>query len=159
MYSTRWQTSKRQYGVRMERNVSIPVRAGFTLDCHIARPDAPGKFPAIVSIHPFDNDRQFEPMMPKGHQGIAQLRDTAPRRADPEQAQIDHAGGSEDCGYREDMKRLRRRHDPQLILQDFAQRRVGKPIGERAEHGEPLTQGGYSIRKKSNSAKNWNLFH
>ncbi len=65
MYSTRWQTSKRQYGVLMERNVSIPVSAGFTIDCHIVRPDAPGKFPAIASIHPFDNDRQFEPKMPK----------------------------------------------------------------------------------------------
>lgn len=65
MLSTRWQTSKRQYGVRLERNVSIPVSAGFTIDCHIARPDAPGRFPAIASIHPFDNDRQFESMMPK----------------------------------------------------------------------------------------------
>lgn len=65
MFSTRWETSKRRYGVKFERNVPVPVRAGFTLDCHIVRPDAPGQFPVIASIHPFDNDGQFEPKMPK----------------------------------------------------------------------------------------------
>jgi predicted acyl esterase len=65
MFSTRWATSAREHGVVMERNVAIPVRAGFTIDCHIVRPDGPGRFPVIASIHPFDNDRQFEPAMPK----------------------------------------------------------------------------------------------
>jgi predicted acyl esterase len=65
MFTTRWATSPREHGVVFERNVSIPVRAGFNIDCHIVRPDGPGRFPVIVSIHPFDNDRQFEPAMPK----------------------------------------------------------------------------------------------
>ena len=65
MFSKTWETSKRQYEPVLERNVAIPVRAGFTIDCNIARPDSDGKFPAIVSIHPFYNEPQFEPMMPR----------------------------------------------------------------------------------------------
>lgn len=65
MYTIQSQTSPRQYEPLFGRNVSIPVRAGFDIDAHIVRPDAPGRFPAIVSIHPFENDRQFEPIIPK----------------------------------------------------------------------------------------------
>ena len=65
MFSKTWETSKRQHQPVLERNVAIPVRAGFTIDCTIARPDANGKFPAIVSMHPFYNEPQFEPMMPR----------------------------------------------------------------------------------------------
>lgn len=65
MYTLKGHTSPRQYGVRFERNVSIPVSAGFNIDCHIVRPDGPGRFPVIASIHPFDNDGQFVAKMPK----------------------------------------------------------------------------------------------
>jgi uncharacterized protein len=65
MLSTRWETSKRRFKPVHERNVAIPVRAGITIDCRIVRPDTPGRFPVIASMHPFDNDRQFEPKMPK----------------------------------------------------------------------------------------------
>ena len=65
MFSKAWQTSKRQYEPVLERNVAIPVRAGFTIDCTIARPDSNKKFPAIVSMHPFHNEQQFEPLMPR----------------------------------------------------------------------------------------------
>ena len=65
MFSKTWETSKRQYEPVLERNVAIPVRAGFTIDCTIARPDSNEKFPAIVSMHPFHNEQQFEPMMPR----------------------------------------------------------------------------------------------
>jgi len=65
MLSTKWETSKRRYEPIRERHVTIPVRAGFTIDCEIVRPDSKERFPAIVSMHPFPNDQQFEPMMPK----------------------------------------------------------------------------------------------
>ena len=65
MFSTKWETSKRQYEPIRQRNVVIPVRAGFTIDCDIVRPNAKEKFPVIVTIHPLNNDAQFEPMMPE----------------------------------------------------------------------------------------------
>lgn len=64
MYTVKTQTSKRQYGIVHERDVAIPVRAGFTLDADIFRPDSNEKFPAILSIHPFDKAKNIEPMIP-----------------------------------------------------------------------------------------------
>ncbi|MBW2065973.1 MAG: CocE/NonD family hydrolase [Deltaproteobacteria bacterium] len=64
MFSKRWETSKRQYEIVHERNVPIPVRAGFTIDCDIFRPDSREKFPAILCFFPFPKERQFEPIMP-----------------------------------------------------------------------------------------------
>ena len=49
-----WETSKRRYGIVHERNVSIPVSAGFTLDCDVLRPDAPGTFPCLAGFFPFE---------------------------------------------------------------------------------------------------------
>lgn len=42
MFSTKWQTSKRQYGIVHERDVAVPVSAGFSIDCDILRPAAAG---------------------------------------------------------------------------------------------------------------------
>jgi hypothetical protein len=39
MFSAKWQTSRRQYGAVHERDVAVPVSAGFTIDCDILRPD------------------------------------------------------------------------------------------------------------------------
>ena len=41
--------------VRLEFNVRIPMRDGVTLSADIYRPDAPGKFPVILSRTPYDN--------------------------------------------------------------------------------------------------------
>jgi predicted acyl esterase len=64
MFSTKWETSKRQYNVIEERNVAIPVSAGFNIDCDIFRPDSSAKFPAILCIFPFHKDAQSKPIMP-----------------------------------------------------------------------------------------------
>ena len=66
MFSQTWATSPRRYGIVHERHVSIPVAAGFTLDAEVFRPDAPGRFPAIVGAHPYLQDDQIAPMMPIG---------------------------------------------------------------------------------------------
>jgi len=65
MYRLNGATSPRKYKPIIERNVKIPVRAGFEIDCHIARPEGDGQFPVIASIHPFDNEGQFKGSMPK----------------------------------------------------------------------------------------------
>jgi predicted acyl esterase len=66
MFSTKWQTSPRQYGVTIERDVAIPVRSGVTLDSDIFRPDAAGKFPAILAVHAYSKAAQSAQMLPEG---------------------------------------------------------------------------------------------
>jgi predicted acyl esterase len=65
LFSTDWTTSPRQYNVITERDVRVPVDDGITLDCDIFRPDAPGKFPVILTASPYDKAAQSEPMVPK----------------------------------------------------------------------------------------------
>jgi putative CocE/NonD family hydrolase len=64
MFSTKWETSKRQYDIIHERNVAIPVRAGFTLDCDILRLDSAERFPAILCLFPFYKEDQIKSIMP-----------------------------------------------------------------------------------------------
>ena len=64
VFSTKWETSKRQYNIIDERNVAIPVRAGFDIDCDIFRPDSGGRFPAILCLFPFHKEDQTRPIMP-----------------------------------------------------------------------------------------------
>src|ERR1700680_4528722 len=66
MFSTKWQTSPRQYGVTIERDVAIPVRSGVTLDSDIFRPRATGKFPALLAVHAYSKAAQSAQMMPEG---------------------------------------------------------------------------------------------
>jgi len=65
MFSTDWETSKREYGVIIERDVRIPVDTGISLDSDIFRPDAPGKFPVILTASPYEKEAQSTPMVPK----------------------------------------------------------------------------------------------
>lgn len=64
MLSTKWETSKRKYDIIHEKNVAIPVRAGFIIDCDIFRPDSNEKFPAILCFFPFSKENQIRSIMP-----------------------------------------------------------------------------------------------
>ncbi|MGB9660760.1 MAG: CocE/NonD family hydrolase [Moorellaceae bacterium] len=65
MFSVKWQTSKREYGIIHERDVTIPVSAGFNIDCDILRPDAPGRrFPVILCMSPYAKSDLIKPLMP-----------------------------------------------------------------------------------------------
>jgi hypothetical protein len=66
MFSTKWRTSPRQHGVTIERDVAIPVRDGVTLDSDIFRPDAEGKFPALLAVHAYSKAAQSAQMLPEG---------------------------------------------------------------------------------------------
>jgi predicted acyl esterase len=66
MFSTKWQTSSRQHGVKIERDVAIPVRDGVTLDSDIFRPDGDGKFPALLAVHAYAKPPQSMEIMPIG---------------------------------------------------------------------------------------------
>jgi predicted acyl esterase len=64
MFSTRWHTSPRQYGIVHERDVAIPVGAGITLDADIFRPDAPGRFPVVLGVHAYSKADQLVELTP-----------------------------------------------------------------------------------------------
>jgi hypothetical protein len=62
MFTKKWRTSERKYGIISERDVKIRMRDGVTLDADIFRPDAKGKFPAICGFHIFRKDFQSAPV-------------------------------------------------------------------------------------------------
>jgi len=69
MFSTDWQTSPRNYGVTIERDVHIPVAKGITLDSDIFRPNEGGRFPAILAVHPYNKVDQSLEIMPVAFSG------------------------------------------------------------------------------------------
>lgn len=66
MFTTDWALSPRQYGLKHDRDIAVPVCSGETLDSDIFRPDAPGKFPVILSVHAYSKSDQTAPLTPIG---------------------------------------------------------------------------------------------
>ena len=66
MFTKKWSTSKREYGLREERDIRITMSDSVKLDADIFRPDAPGKFPAILGVHCYNKALQTDPIMPAG---------------------------------------------------------------------------------------------
>ncbi len=69
MFSQKWQTSPRQYGVTIERDVRVPVGKGISIVADIFRPDAPGKFPVLLTMSPYNRVEQGMEMVPQGFPG------------------------------------------------------------------------------------------
>lgn len=59
-----WVTSERLFGVRVERDVAVPMKDGVRLLCDVFRPDADGRFPAILGCHPYHRLGQTAPIRP-----------------------------------------------------------------------------------------------
>jgi predicted acyl esterase len=66
VFSTDWQTSPRQYGITIERNIDIEVAPGIALKADIYRPDVTGRFPALLALSPYSKEAQGAAMMPVG---------------------------------------------------------------------------------------------
>jgi predicted acyl esterase len=66
MFSKGWETSKRQHHIISESNVFIPMSDGVHIDADVFRPDSPGRFPAILGVHPYEKKLQTDAMMPQG---------------------------------------------------------------------------------------------
>ncbi len=64
MFSPRWRTSARKYGVLAETDVKVPLSDGVKLSCDVFRPDSKGKFPAILGFHCYHPGGQSGPIMP-----------------------------------------------------------------------------------------------
>jgi len=65
VFGKTWQTSERTYGITAERGIRIRLRDRTELHADIFRPDAPGKFPAILGFHPYDLEAQSAPIRPR----------------------------------------------------------------------------------------------
>lgn len=64
MISNNWKTSERKYSVIVERDIKVPVSDGTKLNADIFRPDGQGKFPAILTVHSYNQSMQSAPIMP-----------------------------------------------------------------------------------------------
>lgn len=58
------QVSKREYGIISERDIKVAMRDGVKLNFNVFRPDAGGKFPALVALAPFNLDYQEDYIWP-----------------------------------------------------------------------------------------------
>jgi predicted acyl esterase len=50
--------SKPEYGIKEERGIMVATRDGTKLSINIFRPDAPGKFPALLALSPYGKEEQ-----------------------------------------------------------------------------------------------------
>jgi predicted acyl esterase len=56
--------SKRQYGIVAERDVFVPVSDGVSINVDVFRPDSDGKFPALLSMSPYNKEAQSDRIWP-----------------------------------------------------------------------------------------------
>jgi predicted acyl esterase len=66
MFTKKWELSRRKYGIVTERSVTIPMSDGVSIDVDLFRPEGPGKFPALLGVHPYEKALQSAPIMPTG---------------------------------------------------------------------------------------------
>lgn len=66
MIAKKWKVSERQYSITEQRHVAIAMSDGIKIDANVFRPDSPGKFPALLGVHPYDNELQTAPIHPAG---------------------------------------------------------------------------------------------
>ncbi len=59
------QASQPVYEVKTEKNVYVKARDGVRLACDIYRPDADGKFPALLGMSPYGKDKEAIKVPPK----------------------------------------------------------------------------------------------
>ena len=62
MFTTKWSTSERKYGVIVDRDVKVRMLDGTLLDGNIFRPDSAERFPVILGAHAYNKDLQSPPL-------------------------------------------------------------------------------------------------
>jgi len=67
--STKNEGSKPMYRVKTEANIYVKMRDGVRLACDIYRPDAEGKFPALLAMGPYGKEGQVLNIPPKPFSG------------------------------------------------------------------------------------------
>ena len=66
MFTRKWSTSERKYGVAVERDVKVRMPDGTVLDGDIYRPDSSERFPVILGAHAYNKELQSPPIRPVG---------------------------------------------------------------------------------------------
>ena len=69
MKSPRKEMSQPIYKVKADRNVHVKVRDGVSLIVDVFRPDADGKFPALLALSPYGKEMQSV-VPPQGHESF-----------------------------------------------------------------------------------------
>jgi predicted acyl esterase len=62
--------SKRQYGIVAERDVFVPMSDGVNINVDVFRPDGDGKFPALLSMSPYNKEVQSDRIWPGSSSAI-----------------------------------------------------------------------------------------
>jgi len=65
MFSRKWETSRREYGIIIQRDVKITMSDGTEINADIFRPDSNERFPGILSISAFVLRPQTAPIKPE----------------------------------------------------------------------------------------------
>ncbi|WP_395622169.1 CocE/NonD family hydrolase [Sphingomonas daechungensis] len=65
MFGLKWQLSPREHEVVVDRDVKIPMSDGVFISVDIFRPSSPGRYPAIVGVHAYDQAMQSAPSIPR----------------------------------------------------------------------------------------------
>ncbi len=60
--------AENNYTIKLEKNVRIPLRDGSFVAADIFRPDAPGRFPVIISMGPYSKDIHFKDWSPTDYE-------------------------------------------------------------------------------------------
>jgi predicted acyl esterase len=66
VFGKTWALSERRYGVRVLRDVVVPLADGTRLVGDLYRPDTEEPVPLILGFHPYSQDQQVIPMKPVG---------------------------------------------------------------------------------------------
>ena len=64
MFSRRWKTSERKYGVIAEQDIKIPMSDGAKLNADIWKPNGAAKVPVILGFHCYHSIGQTGPIKP-----------------------------------------------------------------------------------------------
>jgi len=62
--------SKRKYGIVAERDVFVPMSDGVNINVDVFRPDGKGKFPALLSMSPYNKEVQSDRIWPGSSSAI-----------------------------------------------------------------------------------------
>jgi predicted acyl esterase len=66
VFTRKWSTSDRKYGVTVERDVKVRMPDGTVLDGDIYRPASSERFPVILGAHAYNKELQSPPIRPVG---------------------------------------------------------------------------------------------
>lgn len=59
-----------KYDMRLDKDVAVPMRDGTNLCANVYRPDAPGRYPVIITLGPYGKDVHLSQFMPEAWEAL-----------------------------------------------------------------------------------------